>query len=389
MRTLPPKKEKKASPPPIVRHFTDIEDPRVERTQEHKLIDILVIAICAVICGANHWTEVAIFGEAKKEWLGTFLELPNGIPSHDTFGRVFARIDPEQFQASFIKWMKAVSKVLPAEIIAIDGKTARGSHDKGIGKGAIHMVSAWATANRLVLGQEKVDEKSNEITAIPQLLEALAIAGCIITIDAMGCQKEIAQTIVDKKADYVLALKGNQGNLQEDVAQAFAYGEKTAFAQVKHDYHKTVDKDHGRLEIRECWVMPVTEWHEHIRNVTAWAKLQSVIMVKSQRIIGDKRSEETRYFISSLSSSAAHLLEAVRTHWHIENKLHWVLDIAFREDECRVRKGDGAQNLAILRHIALNLLRQDTRTKAGIAAKRLKAGWDEPYLERLLGNLAA
>ena len=347
----------------------------------------MVIAICAVICGANHWTEVELFGRAKKKWFQTFLELANGIPSHDTFGRVFASIDPNQFQASFLSWMQSVSQLLPAEVVAIDGKVIRRSHDRGIGKGAIHMVSAWATANRLVLGQRKVAEKSNEITAIPELLQALALSGCIVTIDAMGCQTEIVQTIVEQEADYVLALKGNQGNLSQDVQEAFAYGQKSDFDQVVHDYHKTVSKGHGRLEIRECWTMPVAEWCEHIRHVEVWANWQTMVMVKSQRQTEEETTEETRFFISSLGNDAQELLAAVRTHWGIENSLHWVLDVAFREDESRVRKGYGQENFALLRHIALNLLKQDKSTKVGIKSKRLKAGWDEAYLLSLLTAL--
>lgn len=371
----------------IADHFADIDDPRVERTREHTLNDIIVIAICAVICGANHWTEVELFGRAKKKWFQTFLELENGIPSHDTFGRVFASINPDQFQASFLNWMQSVSQLLPAEVVAIDGKVIRRSHDRGIGKGAIHMVSAWATANRLVLGQRKVAEKSNEITAIPELLQALALSGCIVTIDAMGCQTEIVQTIVEQEADYVLALKGNQGNLSQDVQEAFAYGQKNDFEQVVHDYHKTVNKGHGRLEIRECWTMPVSEWHEHIRHVEVWANWQTMVMVKSQRQTEEETTEETRFFISSLGNDAQELLAAVRTHWGIENSLHWVLDVAFREDESRVRKGHGQENFALLRHIALNLLKQDKSTKVGIKSKRLKAGWDEDYLLSLLTAL--
>jgi predicted transposase YbfD/YdcC len=377
----------KTSVATIADHFANIEDPRVERTREHALIDIMVIAICAVICGANHWTEVELFGQAKKKWFQTFLKLANGIPSHDTFGRVFASLDPKQFQASFLNWIQSVSQLLPAEVVAIDGKVIRRSHDRGIGKEAIHMVSAWATANRIVLGQRKVAEKSNEITAIPELLQALALSGCIVTIDAMGCQTEIVQTIIEQGADYVLALKGNQGNLSQDVQEAFAYGHKTNFEQVIHDYHKTVGKGHGRLEIRECWTMPVAEWCEHIRHVEAWANWQTMVMVKSQRQSEGETTEETRFFISSLGSNAQELLAAVRTHWEIENGLHWVLDVAFREDESRIRKGFGQENFALLRHIALNLLKQDKSTKVGIKSKRLKAGWDETYLLSLLTAL--
>jgi predicted transposase YbfD/YdcC len=378
-----------SQPPPtsLTAHFASVDDPRIERTKRHELMDILVIAICAVICGADYWTDVEAFGLAKQEWLATFLELPNGIPSHDTFGRVFARIDPEQFQASFVRWVEEVSQVLEGEVVAIDGKTLRRSHDRQRGKGAIHLVSAWAARNRLVLGQCQVDEKSNEITAIPHLLEVLDVAGCIVTIDAMGAQRAIAQQIVEQEADYVLALKGNQGNLHADAQEVFAYCEEYAWDEMAFDYHKTVNKGHGRVEVRECWTLPVAPYRDFVRLPRDWPALHTLVRVVAQRRIGDDTSQETRYFVSSLPyHDAAHLLETVRTHWSIENQLHWVLDIAFREDESRIRSGHAPQNFALLRHIALNLLKQETTSAGGIRAKRLRAGWDEQYLLKVLAG---
>jgi predicted transposase YbfD/YdcC len=374
----------------ISAHFADLDDPRIERTKDHPLINIVTIAICSVICGADGWTDMETFGYAKQEWLATFLDLDKGIPSHDTFGRVFGMLDPDQFEACFVSWIRAIAQLTNGEIIAIDGKCLRRSHDKTAGKKAIYMVSAWASANHMVLGQKKVDEKSNEITAIPKLLEVLEIAGCIVTIDAMGCQKEVAKNIVENKnADYVLALKGNQGNLHEDVAAIFDYAKKVDYKNVAHDFHKTVNKGHGRIEIRQCWTVDVSEWKEHIRNCDAWVGIKSLVKIVSERRVGAKITVETRYFIASLESNAKQALHAVRTHWSIENSLHWVLDIAFREDESRVRKGHGDHNFAILRHIALNLLKQDKKGKGGIHAKRLRAGWDEEYLLHILGGFAA
>lgn len=367
--------------------FSDIDDPRINRTKEHPLINIIVIAICATICGADNWVQIESFGNSKRDWLEKFLDLPNGIPSHDTFGRVFARIDPHQFQTGFSTWVTTLSSTLIEQVVAIDGKKLRRSHDKWKGKDAIHMVSAWATEMNLVLGQYKVDEKSNEITAIPELLRILEVSGCIITIDAMGCQTDIAKQIIEKDADYVLSLKGNQSHLHKDTQEMFQYFEKQQFTDIEHDYYRTVDSQHGRLEIRECWAVPIASWEEHFRTAHKWNSLQSIVMVRSCRKVGNKEpSTEERYFISSLPPNAPQLLGAVRSHWGIENSLHWVLDIGFREDESRIRSGNAPENMAVLRHIALNLLKQDKSSKTGIQTKRLKCGWDEKYLLKVLSR---
>ena len=378
---------KKGLPAPLASlmdHFSELDDPRIERTKKHQLFDIVVITICAVIADADTWVEVADFGRDREPWLRTFLDLPNGIPSHDTFGRVFRHLDPQQWQTCFLSWIQAVNQVTGGQIIPIDGKTLRRSQDKTLGKKAIHMVSAWASENRLVLGQVKVDEKSNEITAIPALLEMLTLAGCIVTIDAMGCQKDIAAKVIDKQAHYLLALKDNQPKLYEAVQALFAQVQQGTLAP--HSYHKTEEDNRGRSETRECWTISDPNIIAALPNFSAWTALQSVVMVRAKQQRGDKPMTEDRFYISSLPGQAETILHAVRTHWNIENSLHWVLDIAFAEDQCRIRKGYGAQNFAVLRHLALNLLKQETTVNAGIKAKRKKANRSVDYLLQVLNG---
>ena len=368
----------------IVDHFEALDDPRIEHCKRHQLLDIIAIAICAVICGAESWVHVELFGKSKEEWFRTFLELPHGIPSHDTFGEVFSRLDPEQFQRCFMDWAQAVADLLPGEIVAIDGKTVRRSHDRNAGKRAIHLVSAWASANMLTLGQVKTEEKSNEITAIPQLLQMLELEGCIVTIDAMGCQKGIAQGILDRGADYVLALKENQGRLHQDVRDLFEGAEEFDFDGVPHDYATSLNKGHGRVERRECWVISGPLSLEYLSTGPEWANLRSVVKVVGRRDTEEGVPVQPRYYISSLDAPAERLLETVRRHWSIENELHWSLDVTFGEDQCRIRKDHAPQNMATLRQISHNLLKRETSLKVGIQGKRLQAGWREDYLLKVL-----
>jgi predicted transposase YbfD/YdcC len=370
----------------IQTHFGNITDPRRSYLNEHPLINIITIALCAVIAGAEGWTEVELFGQQKQAWLSRFLDLEGGIPSHDTFGRVFARLDPEQFRQSFLSWVQAVFNVTDGQVIAVDGKELRRSHDKGVGKQAIRMISAWATANRLVLGQRKVGSRSSEITAIPKLLKLLDISGCIITIDAIGTQTKIAAQIIQQGADYLLPVKKNQANLHEDIALFFKLAAQDGFAKVGHTYHRTADNNHGRMEIRECWAIDGADNLDFLRGAADWPGLKTIVMIRSQRTLKRKTTVETGYFITSLANDARQILAAKRAHWGIENRLHWVLDVAFREDDSRVRQGNADQNLAILRHMALNLLKQEKTAKGGIKAKRLLAGWNEDYLVRVLSG---
>jgi predicted transposase YbfD/YdcC len=364
-------------------HFGDLKDPRVERSKRHMLLDIIVIAVCGVICGADNWVDVERFGKAKLEWFRSFLELPNGIPSHDTFGRVFARLEPEGFVRCFMAWAEGMREVLGGHV-AIDGKTLRRSHDHAGGKAALQLVSAWTWEARLVLGQRKVDGESNEITAIPALLELLELEGVIVTIDAIGTQKEIVQKVKDKEADYVLVLKGNQGRLRKEVEDGFTLARTGRFKGIRHDTYETVNGGHGRIETRRYWTISDASHLQYLDPKGEWAGLRSIGMVEARREVGKKVTVETRYFLSSLSGDALEFARAVRGHWDIENGLHWVLDVAFREDESRVRKGHASENLALLRRIALNLLKAEMTAKVGIKTKRLMCGWSEPYLLKVL-----
>lgn len=366
----------------LLDHFSQVSDPRIDRTKEHKLIDILTIAICAMICGADNWVAMEQYGNSKQEWLKQFLELPNGIPSHDTIARVFGRIDPSEFEQCFCNWVKEVAQLIPGEVISIDGKTLKHSGSKGIGKKAIHLVNAWANEQRLVLGQKKVNDKSNEITAIPELIKVLELSGCLVTIDAMGTQTKIAQLIQDRGADYCLALKGNHQYLYERVVHLFDQAEGIDWSFVEHDFYRTINKGHGRTEIRRYWTMPVSEL---FFDPDQWVGLQSIGLVESVRKIGTETTTSKRYYLNSFSSNAQLLADAVRSHWGVENNLHWVLDVAFSEDDCPVHSQNAPENLAQLRKMSLNLLSGEKTAKIGVANKRLKAAWDNNYLAKILG----
>lgn len=360
----------------------EIKDPRVERTKLHSLKDILVIAVCGTICGADNWEEIAEFGESKREWFASFLELENGIASHDTFRRVFILLDNIELKRLFVDWISSAVELNKGTLVNLDGKNLCGSKEPIKGKKALNVVSAWASEQSVVLGQVRCQEKSNEITAIPELLEILNIEGCIVTIDAIGCQTEIVKEIVEKGADYVISLKGNQGNLHQDIKDYLDWAERIGFKEISSDYYETLEKDHGRIETRRCWVTEEIGWLEQKGE---WKNLKSIVLVEAEReVIGGKKTVERRYFISSLAANAEQSLRAVRGHWAIENELHWCLDIGFREDRSRVREARSAENLATLRHIGINLLKQEKSCKRGIEGKRKKAGWDESYLLKVL-----
>ena len=365
----------------IIEHFVTLQDPRIERTKLHPLLDIITLTICAVICGAEGPADIEQYGQEKYDWLKTFLALPNGIPSHDTIGRVLARLDPKQFQACFLHWIGDICQLSCGEVVPIDGKTVRHSYDTELGQSAIHMVSAWAATNRLVLGQVKVSAKSNEITAIPELLDVLDIADCIVTIDALGCQKDIAAQIIEKDADYVLALKGNQEHLYDDVKRLFDTLFQQEVAPSTLDYYETTESGHGRIEVRRYWT---TSALDALRTKDQWRGLQTVGLVEAERTLNGETTLEQRYYLVSFPNDARTFGTSVRAHWGIENLVHWVLDVAFREDMSRIRMDHGPENFALIRHIALNLLRQETSFKGSIKTKRLKAGWNNTYLKKVL-----
>lgn len=370
----------------VLKYFRELEDPRSDINLSHPLINVVSIAILGTICGADDWVAIAMYGKAKVDWLDTFLDLSNGIPSHDTFGRVFRWLDEAAFQAKFIEWTARICQATGGQVAAMDGKKLRRSHDNRHDRDGIWMVSAWASENRMVLGQSKVDEKSNEITAIPQLLAQLDLSGCVVTVDAINTQTAIARQIIDAQADYIMAVKGNQGTLHDDLYLLFEGFEDEMYQQVNYDTARTINQGHGRDEYRQVWVVNDVEYRQYLRGAEKWAKLHSLIKLATVRYVSAKVKMETtiRYFISSWQASASDFLQAIRDHWHIENGLHWVLDVAFREDESRIRKDHAPANMAVLRHIAVNLLKQEKSAEVGINNKRKRAGWDNDYLEKVV-----
>ena len=360
-----------------ISYFTELTDPRVDRGKEHSMEDIIFLTIAAVICGAETWNDIENYGKSKEFWLKQYLRLPNGIPSHDTFNRFFSALDPEEFEQAFLSWIKDISELTAGDVISIDGKTICGSRD-GKSKRAVHIISAWSRSNQLSLGQIKVDEKSNEITAIPKLLNVLVLKGCLVTIDAMGCQREIATQIIDKGADYLLAVKGNQGCLEEDAERTVRFT-KPASEWIEDDF------GHGRIEQRKCTLYNDLSF---IDNASAWKNLSAIVKIEATRYIKStgKEEKEVRLYITSSKENAEVIGRGVRSHWGIENNLHWQLDVSFREDDSRKREGYAAQNFSMLNRIALNLIKHEQSKKRSIKGKRLDAGWNNDYLLKILIN---
>lgn len=368
--------------PGLIKHFSDLPDPRDPRGVRHKLVDIVCISILAVMCGANTYSQIHQYALAQESWLRTFLGLSSGIPSQDTFERLFAILNPTAWQTRFLSWTQTL--VLPAlsegedEVLAIDGKTARGSSDQRVG--ALHTVSVWSSQLEVVLAQQQVPEKTNEITVIPELLEVINPAGAVVTTDALGCQKQVAWTVREHHAHYLLALKDNHPTLFEDVKDFFGYANKVDW-ELEHSHTQTTERGHGRTETRKCWVLPGPEWlHER----EAWRDLTSIVKLHATRTVGNHTTEHTRYFLTSLPLDAERALRAARFHWGIENGLHWVLDVAFDEDSSRARLKNAQATWVTLRHLAMNLLKRDKTIEVGVEAKRLRAGWDRSYLLKLL-----
>jgi len=370
----------------LLKHFETLDDPRVDRTKRYPLMEILFLIISATISGCEGWKSIRDFGVMKLDWLKQFLPYEEGIPVDDTIARVMRKLNTKQFENCFISWMQSVARVTEQDVIALDGKTLRRSYDTASNQSAIHMVSAWRSANGVVLGQEKTAAKSNEITAIPQLLNSLAIKGCIVSIDAMGCQTEIAKQIVKKGADYLLALKGNQGHLHEDVTAFFSIAKKENFKNIEYDFYTACDAGHGRVERRSAYAIDVKRYKKLFSTVHEWKKLNSIVMVESVREGSKFKTTETRFYISSCQPSAELLLKTSRKHWAIENSLHWTLDVTFREDESRIRKGASPENYAIFRHIALNIIRKDTSVDASVKRKRHMAALNDKFRTNLINN---
>lgn len=359
----------------ILGFFSGIKDHRLDRKKEHQLIDIIAITISSVICGAENWNEVEMYGKVREPWYRTFLELPNGIPSHDTFNRFFAQLDPLAFETCFKQWVASLVDIAQVSLVSIDGKTIRGSKQKGP-RSAIHMVSAWANDNNTVLGQLKVTDKSNEITAIPKLLEALFLENSLVSIDAMGCQRNIAAAVLAKKADYLLAVKEDQKELYRNIEDTFRFSKPVGVIS-------DIDAGHGRVETRKCTV--VTDL-SHIEDWDNWKGLRTLVKLESERYIKatGKKETSTRYYISSKAAAADYFQRNIRSHWAIENKLHWMLDVVFHEDQSRKRAGNAAQNFSLINKIALSILRNETSVKIGVKGRRLLAGWDNSFLLKVL-----
>ncbi len=381
------KKPRLPKPKPLIECFEGLPDPRLDRTRRHRLVDILTIGLCAILTVGENFTDMEMYGRLKEDWLKTFLELPNGIPSHDTFNRVFSAIDPHAFLDCFVQWVQGICPALHDQTVAIDGKALR--HALNEGDPIPYIVSAWASESGLVLGQVKVNEKSNEITAVPELLDALYLKGCIVTLDAMGCQKNIAANIIDKDADYVLALKGNHATVHEEVADFFTDAVLPCATQCADtvsegtmDFFQTDEKGHGRIETRRYWHSSDIDWFE---DKPLWKNLKSIGMVESLRTVKGKTSRERRYYLCSISLNAKRFAKAVRGHWGVENPLHWSLDVTFREDDSRARTKNAAQNVASLRRIALNLIKKDRKLKCSQRSKRIAAALDPDFLKHLLG----
>jgi predicted transposase YbfD/YdcC len=365
-------------------YFSTLPDPRIERCRRHKLIDIVTIAICTFLCGGEGFTDMEEFGNSRREWLERFLELPAGIPSHDTFGRVFARLSPVEFESCFERWVSESVKNLTGEVVALDGKRVRRSYDKTNDKEAIEIVSAWARNQRLTLGQVKVAEDSNEITAVPELLKVIDCEGAVVTVDALNTQKEIASQIREKGADYVMALKGNHSTLKKEVEELFCAIKEDRTFGYKMERNTQTDKEHGRIETRHCLQVAVSP--TRLTKGELWKDLKSVAMVEAIRESKEKVTHEVRYYLSSLELDARRMQEIIRGHWSIENSCHWILDVVFREDDSRVRAGNAAQNLALIRKLALSMLSREKSCKRGIKVKRFKAALDLQYLLKILQN---